>query len=195
MATLSLDDDDDFNTETTERARDGFVDVPPGIYCMKIAATEDTDTRAGNGKVLNIRWQVDDDANEFNGQCVFQRINYKNPSAEAQRIGRGQLANICDAIGFSGSLNHFDWDDAIGQQVAVTVGWSKAQNGYESKPEVKSVKPWVPGAPAGKPAMAPKPAAQAAKPAPAASAKPAASRTAAAPAGAGTRPWQNRKAG
>lgn len=172
------------DTQTTERSRDGFVDVPPGDYMMQIVANDEGAIKNGNGRFLNLRWQVLE--GEFENQCVFQWINYIHNNPQAQEIGKGTIAKICDAVGFVGHLT--DADVLMHVPCRVTVGWSKAQAGYDKKPEVKSVKP-LHGE------VAPQQQTQQ-RQAAVTQAKSAqtTSKSASTPSG-GARPWQDRKAG
>jgi hypothetical protein len=193
MAILSLEED--LHTDDIEKV-DGFVDVPPGDYMMEIVDNADVETKSGSGRMLKLRWQVCDEASEYYRQSVFQQINYINPSAEAQRIGRGQLKAILEAVGYSGAISGVDLDEVlVGKPCIVTVGWGKAQGDYPARPEVKKVKAWGQMTPPAQTRAATQPAArpvQMPKPTPAAQAG---GRPAAAPAGGNTRPWAARRAG
>ena len=149
--------DEDLYLDDVE-ASQGFIDVQPGTYTMEIVANDIKPTKACDGysEIINFRWQVRDEG-DFHGQCVFQGINYKNMSEKAQEIGQRELKAVCVAVGYTGHVR--DLDVLMYIPCTVTVGWSKAQNDYPSKPEIKQVKPYnagvATGATAGRPAARP----------------------------------------
>lgn len=179
MANLGLS----FNPDEAEDV--SFEDLPPGEYAAEIFGTDVKPTKAGTGNILAVQWRVTE--GDFTNRRIFQNINYQNASAEAQRIGQGQLKQICKALDIPGHLE--DSDVLHGGQALIVVGMGKAQNGYAARAEIKAVKPLAPQAPAtvqtaARPAAPAqqRPAATAARPAPAA-AKP-----------AGQRPWGQKAA-
>lgn len=93
-----------FSPETTEDMGDGFSIIPPGVYTVVIVNSEVQDTKAAGGKMLVLKYQVVEGAHT--SQTLIDRLNIVNASEMAQKIGRSQLKNICDAIGFTGQLNN-----------------------------------------------------------------------------------------
>ena len=79
-----------------------FRCVPPGIYNVVIVDSSIHETKAGNGKYLEITYQIIEGREV--GQTVKDRINVVNPSETAQRIGLSQLKKICEAVGHKGQL-------------------------------------------------------------------------------------------
>ncbi len=91
-----------FNPSEVEDMGDGFSIVPPGIYSVVIADSKLADTKAGTGKVLELHCQIIEGPQT--GTIIIDRLNIKNPSDKAQKIGQSQLKNVCDAVGFVGQL-------------------------------------------------------------------------------------------
>lgn len=107
---------EDFNADELPDSDNVFDPVPAGWYDCTIAAVEDRKTKAGNGKYLSVRYTIVGPTHQ--GRMFFGNINYRNPSAEAEKIGRAQLGEIMRAIGLA-SLN--DSDQLIGGSLKVKV--------------------------------------------------------------------------
>ena len=100
MANLS---DLNYDPSKVEDVGEGnFRCIPPGIYNVVIVDSLLRETKAGNGKYLEITYQIIEGREV--GQTVKERINVVNPSETAQRIGLSQLRKICEAVGHKGQL-------------------------------------------------------------------------------------------
>lgn len=176
MAQLDLDDYE----VPSEEPVNNFDNLPPGDYAMQVIESEAKDTRNGDGRVLALTWEVTE--GEHTSRKVFQNINYKNPSAKAQEIGRRDL----DAVTFATGITRLDdTDDLLWKPCLVRVKITPAKGEYQAKNEVVFVKRLAaPAAPAARPA-ATRPAAGAAAGRPAAGAAP----SAAGARPAAGRPW------
>lgn len=172
---------------TTESAQKGFETLPNGWYNAHITETEVANTKSGTGLILKLQWEVVD--GEHERRRVFQNINYANENPKAEAIGKGQLKDIMDAIGYTELLT--DSDVLLHQVVRIKVGLEKPKAGYDDKNKIMQVKPY--GSEATDRATAsPKPAAVAGTTT-GGPARPAATLAKAAvvpPAGAGARPWK-----
>lgn len=91
-----------FNPAEAEDMGEGFTLVPPGIYTVIIAKSELKDTKTRNGKFLELSCQIVE--GPHTGTVIFDRLNVRNPSEIAQKIGLSDLKHICDAIKFAGQL-------------------------------------------------------------------------------------------
>lgn len=91
-----------FVPEEVEDMGDGFKVLPPGIYTVVIVDSEVKDTASKTGKMLVLQYQVAEGQQQ--GETLIDRINIKNQSQQAEKIGQSQLKNICDAIGHTGFL-------------------------------------------------------------------------------------------
>src|SRR5260221_2227303 len=138
MGTFLNLDDEPLHTDEIEVT--GFVNVSVGDHVMQIEELEDGATKNGNGRILKVRWQVTEDSSQH-GRCVFEYINYLNPSADAQRIGREQLKQICEAVGYTGPLSGVDLKDVLCYRPCiVSVKMSKGDDHYDASPKVRKVK-------------------------------------------------------
>lgn len=128
--------DEEIDLDTQERSR-GFFNLDPGNYLAEITMNEARSNENGV-KMLVLLWRCVEGENE--GGTIFQQIVYINPnSAENERIGKGNIASICDAVGHTGRLE--DADVLMNIPCMISVGMSKPNKGYPAMPDVKSVRP------------------------------------------------------
>jgi len=74
-----------------------IVIIPEGEQTFVLVGSEKKPNSAGNGTVIEINAKVQ--GGDYNGHVIKEWLNFENPSAEAQRIGRGDLSAICHAVG------------------------------------------------------------------------------------------------
>lgn len=74
-----------------------FGPIPPGKYAAVIADSEMKPTKDGTGSYLQLRLVITD--GDHRNRQIFTRLNLNNKNETAQKIARGQLAAICDAVG------------------------------------------------------------------------------------------------
>ena len=167
-----------FDHETVERGQ--FDPIPVGDYVSQIIESDVVPTKAGAGKIAKFTHEIIE--GQFTGRKVFDNVNFQNPSAQAQLIGQQRMKAYCEAVGHVGPLT--DTEALEFKPMRIKVGMSKAQDGYDAKNEIKTVKPYSAGAlPAGKAAPTSTPR----------SAPPTPSRASPPPKpAAGSRPWGNR---
>jgi hypothetical protein len=90
-----------FDPAEVESMGSGFTIVPPGIYTVMVVKSDVADSSTG-GKLLVMEYQVCDGPQT--GSTLIDRLNIRNNSDVAQKIGLSQLKDVCDAIGFVGKL-------------------------------------------------------------------------------------------
>lgn len=113
---------------------DGFRVVPPGIYNVVAVDSDLKTTKAGNGKVLELKLQIMEGPEV--GVTLMDRLNLVNPSEMAQKIGLSQLKNICDAIGLKGQVR--DSAQLHGKPFAVKVIVEEFESNREAGKMLKS---------------------------------------------------------
>lgn len=86
-----------FNATQVEPAQSNFEPIPAGNYIAHIIHSELKDTRAGNGKRLELQFQILE--GEFKNRIIFEGLNIQNASPQAEQIAQQQLSAICHAIG------------------------------------------------------------------------------------------------
>lgn len=78
-----------------------FEPLPEGKYLLIVEASEAKPTKAGTGTGINLKFQVVD--GKHKGRTFFHWLNYEHASADAQRIGRAELAMLCRAVNVPGA--------------------------------------------------------------------------------------------
>ena len=113
----------------------GFPVLPAGEYDVAVIASESKVTKAGTGKYLSLTMQVL--GGEHQNKKLFDNINYVNPNADCQRIGRAALSALCRAVDV---LKPNDSSELHMKPLRVRVVIVDDQN-YGKKNEVKEYKP------------------------------------------------------
>lgn len=116
MADLSALNYDPAKTEDVGEG--GFRVIPPGIYNVIISNSELKDNRAGNGKYLEVTYQIIE-GREFIGKTVKDRLNIIHTDPKTQKFAHSQLKKICDAVGHKGQLK--DSNQLHGKPMSIRV--------------------------------------------------------------------------
>lgn len=74
-----------------------FQPLPVGKYKVIVTASDVRDTKTGSGQYVWLEMTVID--GEFEGRKIFDQINFRNQSQQAQDIGQRQLSGLCHAVG------------------------------------------------------------------------------------------------
>ena len=90
MATLDFNAND--VAPTTE-----YQPLPAGKYLAEITASEQKQTKSGNGNYLELEYTVIE--GPCKGRKVWDRLCLNHPNELTQRIARGNLSAICHAVG------------------------------------------------------------------------------------------------
>jgi hypothetical protein len=144
----------DFDLNDEQYADEGgFDSLPAGWYMAKITQADLTKTKAGTGQYIKMRFDITGPTHE--GRVVFANININNPNPTAEKIGRGQLRQMRDAMGM-GELK--DTDQLVGGDLQIKLSVINDEK-YGDGNELKGFKPIGGGS------TAPRPAAQASAPA------------------------------
>ena len=126
--------DQPFSVNDVPVSTSNYDPIPAGWYNAVINGAEVKSTKAGNGKYLNMRYDITGETHA--GRVVFGMITVQNPNTTAETIGQQQLAELCRAIG-KVVLN--DTDELLGATLSIKVAIS-ARDGYEPRNEVKGFK-------------------------------------------------------
>jgi len=94
-----------------------FTVVPEGKYQVVIVGDRLKDTKAGTGKILELKVQVIE--GEHRGTTIVDRLNILNKSDVAQKIGQGQLKRLCNLCGVDYPPS--STDGLIGKPMLATV--------------------------------------------------------------------------
>lgn len=117
--------------------------VPTGWYPVVIDKSEIIPTKDTKGTLLKFEYVVA--SGDFKGRRIFDRLNIKNPSAQAQQIGLAQLSSICHAIGV---LQVKDTVELHGKPFMVRAVYRDADKDYDASNDVKGYKPMEGASPA-----------------------------------------------
>lgn len=135
-----------------------FDPLPAGKYMAIIEDADEQPTKLGDGSYLKLTLSILNP--EYENRKLFVRLNLNNPNEIAVAIARGQLADICRAIGV---LEPNDSSDLIGYQLVIKVTQKRRQDNDEITNEVKGFFPVdsaasaTPAAPAARPAAVQQP--------------------------------------
>ena len=124
-----------FSTDSLPVADRSFDLIPEGWYSATITKAELTKTKAGTGDKIDMRYDITGPTQQ--GRVVFGSINVRNPSQEAEKIGRQQLGEVMRAVGLS---KIDDSDELVGAPIVVRVKIKPASNGYDARNEVGGFK-------------------------------------------------------
>jgi hypothetical protein len=89
--------------------------LPAGTYAATIDAVETKNTKANDGKYLEVWFKISNGA--FAGRKVKHRFNIENKSQKAREIGLGELKHLATCVGISG--DQLDEKSLIGKQVGL----------------------------------------------------------------------------
>ena len=127
--------DFDLNDDEYKDEGGSFDPLPAGWYIAKITQADLTQTKAGTGQYIKMRFDITGPTHE--GRVVFANININNPNPTAEKIGRGQLRQMRDAMGM-GELK--DTDQLIGGDLQIKLS-VKHDEQYGDSNDVKGFKP------------------------------------------------------
>lgn len=171
----------DPTAQAPDTGKPGGEPVPAGAYNVMLTKLDLKPTNAGTGKKIDVEMQIYE--GEYKGRKLYDLLNFENPSADSQRIGRAQLTSYALAVGVGAAFNSLDV--LLMKPLTVDVGVQPARGEYKPRNEILNRMPLsagapatpaataAPSAPAPMPGMAPA-AAPAPAPAPAAAPLPAA---------------------
>ena len=85
------------NFDATQVEPTSFEPLPAGWYNAIITESEWVQTKDGNGRYLQLKFNIYD--GDYKGRVAFGRLNMENANQKAVEIARGQLSAICRAVG------------------------------------------------------------------------------------------------
>jgi hypothetical protein len=174
MASVSEHVGGQFNPEDHP---DEFELLPPGEYVAQIIESGIIPTKAGDGQMVKFTFEITE--GELERRLIWVRVNISNPNAQAQNIGRKELAKIAVAAG----VGIFDDTEELHYKpMLITVAHKEDKTGQYGPQNVIRAYRALDGAPAAHATPAP-----ASNPAPAPKTTPPA-------AGGPAKPWTRRKA-
>lgn len=87
-----------------------YSPVPAGWHPAMIAEAEVVDTKAGNGKLLKLKFSL---IGAHEGRVLFARINLANPNPKCVEIGQRELAALAMAAGIARPKDSAEFVDRV----------------------------------------------------------------------------------
>lgn len=112
-----------FNAFDTEPLGAKQTAVPAGDYLVVIIASQEKQTKAGNGSYLSLTLEIIDGPHK--GDTIWSMVTLRNPSVAAVRMGERTLSSICRAVGKLAPADSTDLHDV---PIIVTVELVDARN-------------------------------------------------------------------
>ena len=112
-----------------------FDPIPVGEYLVIISASEIKETQSGDGKYLQLVYDVVD--GEYHGRKLFDRLNLINKNETAQKIAQQALSAICRAVGV---MSPKDTNELHDKPFIVKVGIRPATENYQATNQIKGYK-------------------------------------------------------
>lgn len=138
--------------------------IPAGRYRLVVVEAEVMDTKAGTGRIIKIKTEVD--GGDYHGRVIWEQFNIANQSAQAQAIGLQQFKYFCNAIGLAqvDDTSEILFKPFFGEvRVDPAKGEFQAKNFIKKYVVIAGVGTQMPsGSPPARPTTAPPPAQQAA---------------------------------
>lgn len=113
--------DETFVADELPQSERSYDLIPEGWYDVTITKAEVNPTKAGTGTKIDVRYDITGPTQQ--GRVVFATLNIRNPSVEAERIGREQLGELMRAIGLPKVQ---DSDELIGGNLCIKIKIKKA---------------------------------------------------------------------
>lgn len=121
----------DFNAEEVSPST-GFEPIPLGKYHAVITESEMRDTKSGNGKYLQLTFEVIE--GKYANRKIFERLNIINPNQQAKEIALSNLSSICHCAGV---LHVKDSSELHNKPMIINVGIRPANGQYPANNEIK----------------------------------------------------------
>jgi len=106
------------------KADAGFEVIPAGEYPAIVTKSEMKPTKDGTGQRLNLTLQIL--SGQYQNRIVFDGLNVKNKSAQAEQIGLSQLKALCVAVNVPDPKSS---EELHGKPFSLKVKIGKDQNG------------------------------------------------------------------
>lgn len=121
-----------FDSTQHNTEQNDFSPLPLGIYSLEVSASDVVATKAGNGTILKLTYDVIA-PEDFKGRRIFGNINLENTNSTAQEIGQRELAMLCRAVGLS---EISDSEELHFIAFTAKVGLEKPQAGYSQRNKI-----------------------------------------------------------
>jgi Protein of unknown function (DUF669) len=110
--------------------------LPAGWYKVVITESEEKPTKAQTGSYLQLTLEVIE--GDHSGRKAFERLNLKNPNAQAVEIAQRTLSGICRAVGVVTPRTSQDLHD---KPLMAKIKVTPPRDGYDAGNEVQEYGP------------------------------------------------------
>ena len=121
------------NSKNNNEGMGDMTPIPAGDYIAHITKSEIKDTKAGDGKRLNLQFVVLD--GKHKGRVIFVGLNIANPNPQAVGISMKELNSICQACGVS---NVEESEELHQIPMGIRVGVTAGSEQYPPRNEIKA---------------------------------------------------------
>lgn len=132
-----------------------FELLPPGRYMAHVVSNESRAVKNSElGEMAVLTWEILEEG-DFERQKVWDQIVLVKGNGDVNLFGNSRIAGVAKAVGYTGQLEDMDvlMNIPCFIHLKVKAGTPNPAGGmFPDKNEVKAVEPYVPGAPADKPA-------------------------------------------
>ncbi|MBK9187354.1 MAG: DUF669 domain-containing protein [Phycisphaerales bacterium] len=101
----------------------GFDPIPAGKYLAVITESEMKPTKAGQGRYLELTFQILDGPHK--GRLVWSRLNLENSNPTTVKLARAELSAVCRAVGVMAPKDSVELHNI---PLEVSVGCKKRQD-------------------------------------------------------------------
>lgn len=108
--------------------------LPLGIFKLEVTESDVVPTKAGNGQILKTTIEVIEPDN-FKGRKIFHNMNIANANAQAEKIGKDDLAKLIRAMG-DVRADPQDTEELHFHPFIAKVGLEKPQEGYDPRNKI-----------------------------------------------------------
>lgn len=124
--------EEEFDVDSLPVSDRNFDPLPAGWYDVAIEDADVKKTKDETGRYIEVKYRIIGE--NYNNRIVFGKINTRNKSAQAERIGLEQLGNLLRAIAGVSKLT--DTNQLIGKNLSIKLKIREAKDGYEAQNEV-----------------------------------------------------------
>jgi hypothetical protein len=123
--------------DTPPAPQGDFEPLPEGVYKIALISHEQKATKANDGLIIALRFDVTE--GKYAGRVLWVNANIVNKSEKAQEISRRLMASLFNAWGCPPEAPMRDTlESGIGREVIAKVAVRAASNGYKASNEIRT---------------------------------------------------------
>jgi hypothetical protein len=126
----------DFDPQTEEGTR--YDLIPPRVYMAVITDASVAATKNNSGQQVHFTWKILGEGPHEN-RPVWQSILFAHTNAQAVKIGRAKLKDVCVACGVEEKIT--DLDVFKFKECTITIAIEPGKDGYDPRNKITRVRP------------------------------------------------------